>query len=72
MNDVNNIGIYRSTDTGATFTRLSGSGGLPLGRTYDLAADPANNAVFYTGVRASPAPPTASTRAPTPAPPGRA
>lgn len=48
--DVNNIGIYRSTDTGATFTRLSGSGGLPLGRTFDLAADPTNNAIFYTSV----------------------
>jgi hypothetical protein len=48
--DVNNIGIYRSTNTGATFTRLSGSGGLPLGRTFDLAADPSNNAIFYTSV----------------------
>jgi hypothetical protein len=32
--DVNNIGIYRSTDTGATFVRVSGSGGLPLGRAF--------------------------------------
>jgi photosystem II stability/assembly factor-like uncharacterized protein len=53
VNDINNIGIYRSTDTGATFTRLSGSGGLPLGRTFDLAADPTNNAIFYTSVTAA-------------------
>jgi photosystem II stability/assembly factor-like uncharacterized protein len=49
--DLNNIGIYRSTDTGGTFVRISGSGGLPLGRAFDLAADPTNNAVFYTTVR---------------------
>ena len=49
--DLNNIGIYRSTDTGATFVQVSGSGGLPLGRAFDLAADPANIAVFYTTVR---------------------
>lgn len=48
--DVNNVGLYRSTDTGTTFTRVSGSAGLPLGRTYDLAADPVNLATFYTTV----------------------
>jgi photosystem II stability/assembly factor-like uncharacterized protein len=48
--DVTQLGIFRSTDTGATFTRVSGSGGLPLGRTFDLAADPSNNAIFYTSV----------------------
>lgn len=51
--DVNNIGIYRSTDTGATFVRHSGTGGLPLGRTFDLAADPSSLATFYTSVRDS-------------------
>jgi hypothetical protein len=51
--DVNNIGIYRSTDTGATFTRISGSGGLPTGRAFDLAADPSSLATFYTTVRDS-------------------
>ncbi|NLF08006.1 MAG: hypothetical protein GX594_08505, partial [Pirellulaceae bacterium] len=48
------VGIYRSTDQGATFTQISnGDGsatGLPGGITYDLAADPTNNDVFYTAV----------------------
>ena len=47
---VANVGIFRSTDTGATFTRISGSAGLPSGRTFDLAADPSNPATFYTSV----------------------
>jgi hypothetical protein len=51
--DVNNIGIYRSPDTGATFTRVSGTGGLPLGRTFDLAADPSSLVTLYTSVRDS-------------------
>jgi hypothetical protein len=50
-----NIGIFRSSDGGATFTRMSvgdGSGatGLPEGASYDLASDPANNAVLYTSI----------------------
>ena len=46
-----NIGIFRSTNTGAGFTMISGSGsGLPLGSTYDLAGDPSNNATLYTAV----------------------
>jgi hypothetical protein len=50
-----NIGIFRSTDTGATFSRISGSGsGLPQGRAFDLAGDPANNAVLYTAIRDAP------------------
>ncbi len=48
---VSEIGIYRSTDTGASFTRVSGSAGLPAGRVFDLAADPSNLAQFYTTVR---------------------
>lgn len=51
--DVNNVGIYRSTDTGATFTRVSGTGGLPQGRAFDLAADPGSLVTFYTTVRDS-------------------
>jgi hypothetical protein len=49
--DLNNIGIYRSTDTGTTFVRVSGSGGLPLGRAFDLAAHPAIPTALYTTVR---------------------
>lgn len=48
-------GIFRSTDTGATFTRLSGNAatGLPSTRgAFDLASDPSNNAVLYAGTQA--------------------
>ena len=44
-------GIFRSTNGGATFTRLSGNGatGLPSAfGTYDLVSDPSNNARLYT------------------------
>jgi hypothetical protein len=53
-----NIGIFRSTDTGASFTMLSGAvgSGLPMGRTYDLAADPTNDAVLYAAIAAGDAP----------------
>jgi hypothetical protein len=53
------IGIYRSTDAGASFSLVSGNSptnapaGLPGGRAYDLVADPrviAQN-VLYTAVR---------------------
>ncbi len=45
-------GLYRSTDTGAAFTLLSGAAGsgLPAGRISDLAADAANNARLYASV----------------------
>ena len=51
----NNIGIFRSTDAGQTFTRISdgdGSGpsGLPLGVSYDLAGDPNDPNILYTSV----------------------
>jgi hypothetical protein len=50
-----NIGIFRSTNTGGSFTRISatnGTGtGLPKGRAFDLASDPSNNAVLYTAIR---------------------
>lgn len=47
-----NSGLYRSTNTGIGFTLMSGAAGsgLPVGRTTDLAADPGNNATFYTPV----------------------
>ncbi|MGV3484666.1 MAG: Ig-like domain-containing protein [Planctomycetaceae bacterium] len=47
-----NIGIFRSTDGGTTFTGIStGDGtstGLPGGVSYDLVADPRNPNVLYT------------------------
>lgn len=49
-----NIGIFRSTDTGASFTQISnGDGttnGLPGGATYDVAGDPSNPNTLYTAV----------------------
>ncbi len=47
-----NIGIFRSTDGGATFTQISqGNGtatGLPGGTSYDLVTDPVNVGTLYT------------------------
>ncbi len=49
-----NIGIFRSTNGGTSFTQMStGNGsstGLPGGVSYGLAADPTNNSVLYTSV----------------------
>ena len=49
-----NIGIFRSTDAGASFTRVStGNGsatGLPAGASYDLASDPSDPNTLYTSV----------------------
>ena len=49
-----NIGIFRSTNTGASFTQISnGTGaatGLPGGATYDVAGDPSNPTTLYTAV----------------------
>ncbi|MCU0983072.1 MAG: hypothetical protein MUF25_28260, partial [Pirellulaceae bacterium] len=50
-----NIGIFRSTDGGATFTRMSvgdgtGATGLPEGVSYDLANDPINTNTMYTSI----------------------
>lgn len=47
-----NTGIFRSTNGGATFTRISTGGGtgLPAGWSFDLAADPTNNSVLYTSI----------------------
>lgn len=52
-----NIGIWRSTNAGVDFARVSGNGpavapnGLPGGRAFDLAGDPTNSAVLYCAVR---------------------
>ena len=44
-----NIGVFRSTDGGETFSLISGTAGtgLPGGRVFDLAEDPDNTAVLY-------------------------
>ena len=49
------VGIFRSTDGGATFSQVSqadGSGptGLPAGVSYDLFADPVDSNVLYTSM----------------------
>lgn len=50
----NNIGVFRSTDGGDSFSRVSvGTGaatGLPAGASYDLVGDPTNPNVLYTGI----------------------
>lgn len=46
-----NIGIFRSTNGGATFTQVnSGSGSLPLGISYDLIADPIDPNILYSSI----------------------
>jgi photosystem II stability/assembly factor-like uncharacterized protein len=49
-----NIGIWRSTNGGATFTQIAvGTGaatGLPGGVTHDLVGDPNNNSRLFTSV----------------------
>jgi len=46
------VGIFRSTDGGATFTQISNATGtgLPTGIAYDLVADPVSLNVFYTAI----------------------
>ena len=48
------IGMYRSSDSGATFTQISGASdsGLPNGDNLDLVGDPSDPSVLYTNVRA--------------------
>lgn len=47
-----NIGVFRSTDAGASFNQISvGDGsisGLPGGVSYDLETDPTDNAILWT------------------------
>ncbi|HVF61638.1 MAG TPA: RTX toxin [Thermoanaerobaculia bacterium] len=54
VNAIPNLGIWRSTDGGATFTQISnGNGtltGLPGGVTYDLVVDSTNPARLFTSV----------------------
>ncbi|MFN2606277.1 MAG: Ig-like domain repeat protein [Acidimicrobiales bacterium] len=48
-------GIWRSTDTGATFTRISGNGtsGLPFGSVFNMEGDPSNTNRLFAGVAGS-------------------
>ena len=47
-----NIGIFRSTDSGASFTQISGAGGtgLPSGLSHTLASDPTDATRLFTDV----------------------
>ena len=53
VNDANSMadnGIWRTTSITGTWTRISGltGSGLPTGRSFDLAVDPANSARLFT------------------------
>ena len=43
-------GLFRSVNTGANWTQISGNGNLASGAVSDMAADPANTARFYISV----------------------
>ncbi|HEY9156871.1 choice-of-anchor D domain-containing protein [Candidatus Binatus sp.] len=45
-----NLGIFRSINSGASFTQISGAAGsdLPGGLSHDLAEDPSDNSILYT------------------------
>ncbi len=48
-NSCGSLGIYRSTDAGASFTQISddGTSGMPCGFSYDLASDPTDNSRLF-------------------------
>jgi photosystem II stability/assembly factor-like uncharacterized protein len=43
-------GLFRSTDAGATFTAISGTGGLPAGRISELVRDRSSATRYYAAV----------------------
>jgi autotransporter-associated beta strand protein len=49
-------GLFRSTNDGQTFTRVSGSNGLPNGAVTSLVADPSDSSRFYAAVKAGGSP----------------
>lgn len=44
-------GLFRSTNLGATWRRVSGTHGLPVGPIFDLVGDPGNPRRFYATVQ---------------------
>lgn len=48
-NTYDNIGVFRSTDNGATFTHISTSD-IPQGRAADMVIDPANPTTIYVAI----------------------
>ncbi len=44
-------GLYRSDNSGGTFTLVSGTGNLPTGGIFDLVGNSANNNQFYIATR---------------------
>ncbi len=44
------IGIWRSTNGGATFVKLSVGAGVPDGEAFDLASDALSSSTLYTGI----------------------
>lgn len=48
-------GLYRSVNSGANWTQMSGgTGGLASGGIFDLAADPGNSSRFYVSLNTNP------------------
>jgi hypothetical protein len=50
-NSAGNSGIFRSTDSGATWTQITN--GIPTSKVTDLLADPTNDNRFFASVRGS-------------------
>jgi hypothetical protein len=55
VNDADNVtcaeaGIWRSTDGGATFVKLSVAAGVPDGEAFDLASDALSSGTLYTAI----------------------
>lgn len=54
VNSLANLGIWRSTNGGTTFTQVSAAGGagsgIARGVNFDLAGDPTSNSTLYTSV----------------------
>lgn len=48
LNFCNNVGVFRSTDGGASFT--APTTGMPHGFVFDLTGDPSNPAILYASV----------------------